>query len=87
MKTIYKYPMPIEDNVDIPMPMGARILTVQMQYGTPCVWAVVDTDAPLSIRRLHWMGTGHPLPSRDDIYIGTVQLMDGVLVFHLFEEI
>ena len=84
--TIWKYSVPINDSVVLFMPRGAKILTVQMQETTACVWAIVDPEAENASRSFSWFGTGHPLPERfSGEYIGTVQNANGSLVFHLFE--
>lgn len=85
MITIYKYPAPVSaDRLTITLPEGAEILTVQVQNGEPHVWARVDNSRPPVARLFRWYGTGHA--SRLDAkYIGTIQLHDGALVFHLFE--
>jgi hypothetical protein len=63
-----------------------------VQHGQPCIWArvVVDKDHPLRERWFRVAGTGHPLegtmPSdHDGDYVGTFQLSDGALVFHVFD--
>lgn len=86
MKTIYKYEVPVTSGVTVQLPEGARLLCVQMQHGNPCLWAQVDSDAPLETRSFCWYGTGHQLPHVPGQYVGTVQLNNGALVFHLFEE-
>ncbi|MBA7614272.1 hypothetical protein ES703_21535 [subsurface metagenome] len=89
MLTIYKYPIPIEDHFTLELPKDARILTVQIQRGTPQLWAVVDPEAEKEIRHFRLSGTGHPLGGSDFLkmsnYIGTFQIENGALVFHLFE--
>ncbi len=89
MKLIYKYPIPLQDQFVIPMPFGSKILSVQIQKGQPCIWAIVDTDKEICARSFLMFGTGHPLPH--DImalpFIGTFQTLGGDLVFHLFEGI
>ena len=90
MQTIWKFPLETTDRQVIRMPVGSRILTVQTQSqsGKPCLWAVVDSDAPLQPRGFEICGTGHPMSiNGDEIheYIGTYQLNDGQLVFHVFE--
>jgi len=86
MKTIYKYEVkPGEFTVE--MPANSQVLTVQAQYNSAFIWALVDTDnLPIITRRFfsvptggNW--TGHP----HYIYVGTFQLEGGTLVFHLFE--
>lgn len=86
-KTIWKYELKIDDLQNVIMPIGAEILSVQMQNETPCLWALVnpdekDTDA----RYIETFGTGHPVAydmggTRE--FIGTYQTRG--LVFHVFE--
>ena len=87
MKRVYKYAIPVGDFRDVALPEGAEILTVQVQHDEPQLWAVVDPEAPLVTRRFRLLGTGHS--TDNDVgrhnYIGTYQLHDGGLVFHLFE--
>lgn len=86
MLTIYKYSLQLVDDPDIVLPQGARILTVQAQHETPCIWALVDPEAALEPVGFRVVGTGHPFPDADDwpAYVGTFQLMGGQLVFHVF---
>lgn len=83
MQVIWKYPLEIATDVRLQMPAGARLLTVQIQNETPCLWAVVDPRAEKELRVFSWYGTGHEHSSIPCTHIGTVQL--GALVFHLFE--
>jgi hypothetical protein len=80
---IWKFPVPIDDYLEVEIPSCAQILCVQMQKETPCIWAWIDTEAPKGIRRFRWFGTGHP--GMEGNYIGSVQMYGGDLVFHLFE--
>lgn len=45
MFTIYKYPIPIEDKFTLDLPIGARILCIQMQREEPQLWTIVDPNA------------------------------------------
>ena len=83
MKTIYKYPFRIDDSVSVTLPVGAQILSIQEQNGVPCIWAVVDPEAPFEKRRFYVRGTGHPMPDPPWHFLATVQF--GPLVFHFFE--
>lgn len=68
------------------MPVGAMVLSVQVQRMMPYIWALVDPDLPpLEERLFYVVGTGHPLSDNPGKYIGTFQLLEGGLVFHLFE--
>jgi hypothetical protein len=84
--TIYKYPLPMDDEAGIQIPTGAQVLAVQVQNENPYIWALVETDAPPIIRRFCIRGTGHTFKGNEGKYIGTFQLYDGNLVFHVFEE-
>jgi len=87
MKTIYKYPIKGVGAQAIPMPEGAKILTVQVQGDTPCLWALVEVDAPPRDRVILVYGTSHPADEAEaERYIGTFQLSGGPLVFHVFED-
>jgi hypothetical protein len=86
MKKIWKFHCDIQDgSILISMPDGAEIITVQMQHGGPCIWAIVDDTSTWVYRRFRWVGTGHPMGDDPMRHVGTVQLEGGVLVFHLFE--
>lgn len=86
MQQIWKYELSTTDDQTIKMPMGAEILTVQMQHRKPCIWALVNTTAKLTERNIEIFGTGNPISVVGERkYIGTYQLLDGGLVFHVFE--
>jgi hypothetical protein len=86
MLTVWKFPIPIEGRQVLSLPRESQLLSVQMQGGLPCLWALVDPDAPKEDRRFLWVGTGHPIQEPDTLrHVGTVQLAGGSLVFHLFE--
>ena len=82
-KQIWKYVL--EPETIIEMPIGAEILTVQEQYGRCCLWALVDPSANKVKRKFLVYGTGHPITEENGKYIGTFQLHNGRLVFHVFE--
>jgi hypothetical protein len=88
MKTIWKYPIPIESTFEIGMPKGAIILTVQIENEVPTFWATVDTQEQAEVRHFALIGTGEPLPGRWEegmTYIGTFEHYP--YVWHLFEEL
>jgi len=88
MITIYKYSILLKDNFEIEMPVGATVLSFQVQRSVPCIWVQVNTNMPLEKRRFALKGTGHNLDNiTEEIekYIGTIQLENGGLIFHLFE--
>lgn len=88
MKSIFKYPIPVADTQKVTMPADARILCVQTQRGDQvCLWAEVNPNAKLASRTIEMFGTGHAMDESSRIYIGTVQIAGGVLVFHVYERL
>jgi hypothetical protein len=85
MITIYKYSM-MKPKCHFSMPLGAKIFCVQLQREIPQIWALVNTDQKMEIRTINLYGTGHELPPNPGIYIGTIQMSEGSLVLHVFEE-
>lgn len=87
---IYKYELLSEKEQSFLLPEGSKLLTVQVQYGKPHIWALVNPDAPLCTKRIKIYSTG--FDNIDDSvlkefeYFGTFQLHDGNLVFHVFVE-
>lgn len=88
-KEIWKYELVPTDAQVIAMPTGAKVLSVQAQGDAACVWALVDTDAvSFTNRYFYIVGTGNPADHIDAKgFIGTVQVYNGTLVFHVFEEL
>ncbi len=85
MQTIHKYPFEVNDTVRISMPIGSKVLCVQVQNGQPCIWALVHPSNAQDIYEFSIRGTGHNCDDVDgDDYLGTFQLHDGALVFHMF---
>lgn len=84
---IYKYTLSVTDLQVLSLPEGARLLTVQTQHGRPQLWALVNEKASMTKhRKFATYGTGNPMPDGDPgNYIGTYQLNDATLVFHVFE--
>lgn len=84
--TIWKFPLTLGVDV-LDMPKSAKVLTVQTQGETPCLWALVDTNAPTERRSFRTFGTGHKIPDNEKLdYICTYQLDGGQFIFHVFEE-
>lgn len=82
---IWKFPLFVTDSLDLLMPEGAVILSVQNQRDSLCLWAFCDPSAPLKSKKINIYGTGNPVPENPGRYIGTVQMDDGFLVWHVFQ--
>ena len=81
MKTIYKYEL-ISQDVSMKLPLGAEILTVQIQDGRPMLWALVTPGNELVDRFISTVGTGWEVEDNMK-YICTY--MEGYFVWHVFE--
>lgn len=82
--TVWKFPFALVDRQVLSMPRGAAPLYVATQFEQPCLWALVDPVAPKEQRTFLIVGTGHRgVVGR---YLGSFQLHNGQLVFHIFEE-
>ena len=89
MKTIHKFLLPCDNLSTIKMPNGAEILCAKTQGGIDIsLWAMVETNADLELRRFFIVGTGSPVPSIDGAtlkFIDTVIIFGGKLALHVFE--
>lgn len=82
MKTIYKYELEGRHVTMLKMPKGANVVSFDMQNGKYCIWAIVNTEAPMEERFFSVVGTGWEIED-NECYIGMVQ--DGAFVWHCLE--
>lgn len=94
MKTVWKYPIPLGDIIEIPMPRDARVLHVALQGREPTIWALVDDEHEPVMRRFRLAGTGQdllaPLAVTEYLHhVGSFQIPNLIgefeFVGHLFE--
>jgi len=87
MHAIWKFKLDICDRQSIALPKGAKILCVQTQKETPCIWAIVSNtkDGGKQYHSFAIYGTGHEHEAIGGTYIGTFQLQEGMFVYHVFE--
>ncbi len=94
-KTIYKYPIKAQNAQKVTMPIGAEILSVQVQNNEPFLYALVNPDNQSEERFVRTYPTGGNVPVEMGLelkYIGTFILNDpshttGTFVGHLFEQL
>ena len=84
MKAVFKYQLAIADEQTLQIPAGAQLLSVAEQRQQLCLWALVDDEVPLAPRRIRVAGTGHSIEGAP-VFLGTVLLMGGDFVAHVFE--
>lgn len=83
---IWKYPIALHEEQVQRMPVGAQILSVQMQRSQPCLWVLVNPNSPREERTIYVHGTGHEADFSNKRFIGTIQFESEQLVFHVFEK-
>jgi len=86
-RTVWKYPVPLEDRFTLKMPIGAQVLCVQIQREAVRLWALVHPGRSMEEREFYAFGTGHPINVSESSlrYVDTYQMLEGALVLHLFE--
>jgi len=83
MKTIYKYPIQITDEQEIEMPFASKVIHAGLDpQGTPCLWAVVDTESSPEPVSVLVVGTGNPMPFHPERHVGS--FVQGPFVWHVF---
>ena len=82
---VWKYELEVVDTQWLELPRGANILSVDVQHGTPCLWAQVDTEAVKDSVLIVTHGTGHPMKSNHMEFLGTYQLESGSFIGHVFK--
>jgi hypothetical protein len=83
---VFKYEIPVDSEITIHMPYGAKILHVGCQQDTPCLWALVNPANPIVPHRFVLHGTGHDVSPYAGEHVGSFLMHQGRLVFHLFSE-
>lgn len=86
MRQIWKYALEPRERTELLIPKNARVLSVQAQQGQVMIWALVDPSEPMETRRFVVVPTGQPFEESRLHYLGSVQLQDGRLVLHCFED-
>lgn len=82
MRQVWKFAI-VPFATDIRMPKGAKLLHVALQDENPCLWAEVESKAPIVKRNIRTYGTGHKIDDEPSIYVGTFQI--GQFVFHVYD--
>lgn len=86
MQTVYKQVLSFHTDQQIMLPVGAQILTIEVQHEELCVWYLCDPSKHVEPWTFRVVGTGISLPDDMNLftYKGTVQLHGGALIYHTF---
>lgn len=78
------------DEQIIHMPSNYIFLRFEVQKTIPCIWAMVDVKSEMIYRKFRTYPTGVEVGYDNYVgilpYVGSYQMADGNLVFHVFEE-
>ena len=86
MLVVHKFPIPLQTQFTLELPVEHKVLQVAMQANEPMIWILVETnDTAQEICTFLVVGTGYPLKRKDAIYIGTFLTRNDSLVFHVFQ--
>lgn len=86
-KKIFKYELKLVEEQKVEMPISAKIIHIDVQFGVICVWVIVDPLVDVYHKRtFHIVGTGHDMPKTEELtHIGSVLMKTGLFVWHIFE--
>ena len=84
MRTIYKKKLQIKDVQEIELPMYSTIRYLGTQGENVCIWYECDPDQPKVKVIIYCYGTGHPMCTENQRYLGTAVVLDGRGVFHFY---
>ena len=87
MRQIWKFPVDF-GKFTIKSPPICKYLDVQIQKDKPYLWVMVDINGDFEEYNFVVYGTGHSIPDAISIqkHIGTFQMGDGNLIWHLFTD-
>lgn len=83
---IHKVTLQLTDRQSVKLPVGAKILSVQVQNGEMKAWFEFDERETRELYRfIYIVGTGHLFEIEEPYkFIGTVQM--GPFVWHIYEK-
>lgn len=86
MRKIFKYVLEAADLQVLELPGPSKVLSVHEQRGDMVLYAIVNEGGKNEKVEVAIRGTGHIVDFDIDMYdfIGTVKLLEGQLMFHVF---
>lgn len=86
MLKIHKYPIRIEREQLVEMPVGAKILSIREVRGELVMWTLAEVNIAQCSRRIAMIGTGDPFSETlPGAFINTVLLNDYLVCLHFFD--
>ena len=84
-KVVWKFSLLAQGEQAVKMPKGAEVLSAGIQREEAVIWALVDEKSPDTCHTIYIRGTGHAFTGKEGRFIGTLTLMGGTLVYHVFD--
>lgn len=85
MIRVLKFTLHDQGSALVPLPRGAKVLSVADQRGAVQLWVQADDKAPLESRHFATLYTGHDEVPHRGHFVGSVISQSGDLVRHVFE--
>ncbi len=84
---IWHYDIPLNEVVDLVLPQNATIFDLMLFQNLIRLFVLCDEDAPPQKRQILLLSKENYLEYPDVQYLGTVSLIDGNIIFHVFENL
>ena len=85
MRTVWKVELVIQEIQTVMLPERYEIISLMVQHGTPCLWAIVNPEHPKYGVRILIHGTGHPISDDAGEFLGSFMLTDGGFIGHVWK--
>ncbi len=86
MRQVWKFPIPLEDEFIVSMPVGGKVLSAGLDpQGRLCLWALVYDIEAHEERRFCLRGTGHPIRHEGEPVHFVDSVRSGPFMWHVFE--
>lgn len=86
MRTILSVELKLDGSWTKFLPRGALYLSTQVVKGSPIMWFEVDTTKSHEERSFRLFPSGRTIPPTCKVYLGTIQLNNGDVILHIYEE-
>lgn len=89
MKVVHKFPVTQAWEQTFEVSEGAQVLDIELSDGQPCVWILLDPNAPKVPLTIFAAHTGQPLRHERGIYIKTLHVFNNLgqqIVTHFFSK-
>jgi len=84
---IWHYDIPLNEVIDLVLPQNSTIFDLMLFENLIGLFVLCDEDAPPQKRQILLLSKENYLEYPDVQYLGTVSLIDGNIIFHVFENL